>query len=290
MMVLDFWRPVALGLFSVMWLVAGCVDGSLTPSPVAPTPAVGLTHQAVADGGFSLGRSLDSAIPGSADSADDARAVVDVSRRRVSPAADPADYVIDLTGDGKEKQFGLGLDLHVGQRLQLRTQHDGVDRTNETTWTSNNTSVADFPDTPGRIRGVSPGTAWIMARWTDRFRTLRVVVAPSTGNFSVTELLTRLQWYQTDRVCIEATVNNHGTEPERYAATWTRIYDNAGTLLALEKTDIAYNLAGGASWRGCIVDVSGHVPTVAAYYTVELRDYDSVPLPCSAGCGTRIDW
>ena len=100
MMVLDFWRPVALGFFSVMWLVAGCVDARPTPSPVAPTPAVDLTHQAVAAGGFSLGRSLDPAIPGSADSADDARAVVDVSRRRVSPSVDPADYVIDLTGDG----------------------------------------------------------------------------------------------------------------------------------------------------------------------------------------------
>ena len=137
---------------------------------------------------------------------------------------------------------------------------------------------------------MSPGTAWIMARWTDRFRTLRVVVDASTGNFSVTEPLTRLQWYQDDRVCIEATINNHGTEAAYIVRAWTRVYDNAGTLLTLEKTDIAYNLAGGASRRGCIVDISGHVPTVAAYYTVELRDSDRVPLPCSAGCGTRIDW
>jgi len=289
MMVLDFWRPVALGFLSVLWLVAGCVDGLQTPLPVAPTAAADLTHQAVADGGFFPGR-LDPAIPGSAYSAD-ARAVFDVSRRRVPVPVDSADYVIDLTGSGEERQFGLGLDLHVGQRLQLRTQHDGVDRTNETTWTSNDTSVADFPDTPGRIRGVSPGTAWIMARWTDRFRTLRVVVAASTGNFSVTEFLTRLQWYQDDRVCLEATINNLGTEGLRYPATWTRIYDNADALLALEKNDyITYSLAGGASWRGCIVDISGHVPTVAAYYTVELRALDGVPLPCSRGCGTRIDW
>ena len=290
MMVLDLWRPVALGFLSVMWLVAGCVDAPRTPSPVAPTAGVELTRQSVAEGGFSLGRSLDPAISGSAHSADAARAMLDVSRRRVPAPADPADYVIDLTGSGEERQFGLGLDLHVGQRLQLRTQHDGVDRTNQTTWTSNNTSVADFPDTPGRIRGVSPGTAWIMARWTDRFRTLRVVVAASTGNFSVTEPLTRLQWYQDDRVCLEATINNHGTETERYVRTWTRIYDNAGALLALEKVDATYNFAGGASWRGCIVDISGHVPTVAVYYTVELRDVDRIPLPCSTGCGTRIDW
>ena len=287
-MMVDFWRPVAFGFFSVMWMVAGCVDGPHPPSPVAPTAAVDPTHQDVADGG--LGLISRSRHPGSADSADAARALLDVFRRRVPAPADPADYVIDLTGSGEERRFGLGLDLHVGQRLQLRTQHDGVDRTNETTWTSNNASVADFPDTPGRIRGVSPGTAWIMARWRDRFRTLRVVVAASTGNFSVTEPLTRLQWYQDDRVCVEATINNHGTEAERYLRTWTRIHDNAGTLLALEKISPTGHLAGGASWRGCIVDISGHVPTVAAYYTVELRDSDGVPLPCSTGCGTRIDW
>ena len=106
-----------------------------------------------------------------------------------SDAAFPpaADYIIDLTGGDQTMQFGLGIDLQVGERKQLRAQHGGVDRTNQTTWTSNNTSIADFPDQPGRIRGVSAGTAWITSRWGRYFRTLRVVVGPS-GQVSIANL------------------------------------------------------------------------------------------------------
>ena len=87
------------------------------------------------------------------------------------------DHVIDLSAPETDSYgFGLGIDLRVGERRQLRTQHGGQDRTAQTTWTSWDESIADFPDTPGLIRGRRTGEVFIKAQWGRYFRTLRVVV------------------------------------------------------------------------------------------------------------------
>lgn len=109
-----------------------------------------------------------------------------------SAALDPSgpftdDVIIDLSapGDPEVYNFGLGVDLLVGERKQLRTQHGGVDRTNQTTWTTYDASIADFPDRRGRIRGHGAGSTYIKSRWGRYFRTMRVVVrGPDIGNDS----------------------------------------------------------------------------------------------------------
>ena len=105
--------------------------------------------------------------------------VADVPSMPVDAMTGGTVIVLDDLGDNK--QYGLGINLSVGERRQLRTQHGGVDRTEQTTWTSNNTNIADFPDVKGRIRGRKVGTAWMRAQWGRHFRTMRVEVVPGNG-------------------------------------------------------------------------------------------------------------
>ena len=92
-------------------------------------------------------------------------------------AFDDGDVIIDLSAPESDSyRFGLGIDLRVGERRQLRTQHGGIDRTNQTTWMSYDTAIADFPDDKGKIRGVGTGETYIRASWGRYFRTMRVVV------------------------------------------------------------------------------------------------------------------
>ena len=152
-------RAVSSGI-----LLGALLIGCGSDPPTAPTPAV-------ADAPFLHGASN---VPSIQPVRNGAITVPD--------AFNDGDHVIDLSVPDPDYGYGLGIDLRVGERKQLRTQHGGIDRTNATTWTTNDAAVADFPDAKGLIRGVGPGEAFIKAAWGRYFRTMRVVVAEVAAN------------------------------------------------------------------------------------------------------------